>query len=391
MAKPEHNKVLTVPEPGKVEIVKRPYPQVKSGSVLVKTEVAALCVDDRMYTDHVHEWFDHPLYGVGHEGVGTVVEAPQSPVFRLGDKVLISHGGYCGRCFACLNGLSQAHCTGLAGGGARAGLSTSAPEFFVNGLAPVERKNESQSGWAAMAEYRLADEGICTLLPPDLDFKYAVAAECSVGMAFCAQQFMEVKAGDYLLLVGSGQRQFSLSHVIVGLFRGARVIVVAPDDFQAETVRRIGEARGGTPDLHILDMNDPDWTTKVLDLTDGVGADKVADFTSEREILNTEIYLLRHDGVLYIQENLRNTDRVLHVDPYGGIAEKNLKIMGTIDSRRIDRPGIIRMLRNKEVQRMWDVVVTHEFPMTEAEEAFKISASQRCGKILIYPHGLPGA
>jgi hypothetical protein len=47
------------------------------------------------------------------------------------------------------------------------------------------------------------------------------------------------------------------------------------------------------------------------------------------------------------------------------------------------------MLRNKEVQRMWDVVVTHEFPMSEAEEALKISASQKCGKILLYPHGLP--
>ncbi|NNJ97201.1 MAG: hypothetical protein HKP12_08570, partial [Gammaproteobacteria bacterium] len=84
-------------------------------------------------------------------------------------------------------------------------------------------------------------------------------------------------------------------------------------------------------------------------------------------------------------------DRVLHVDPYAAIAEKNLKIMGTIDSRRIDRPGIIRTLRNKEVQRMWDVVATHEFPMSEAEQAFKISASQRCGKILLYPHGLPNA
>jgi hypothetical protein len=65
--------------------------------------------------------------------------------------------------------------------------------------------------------------------------------------------------------------------------------------------------------------------------------------------------------------------------------------MGTIDSRRIDRPGIIRTLRNKEVQRMWDVVATHEFPMSEAEQAFKVSATQRCGKILLYPHGLPGA
>ena len=346
-----------------------------------------------MYTDHTHEWFDSPLYGVGHEGVGTVVEAPDSVVFKPGDKVLISHGGYCGRCFACQNSLSQAHCTGLVGGGPRAGSSTSAPEFFVDGLAPVERKNGSESGWAAFVEYRIADEGICTLLPQDLDFKYAIAAECSVGMAYCAQQFMEVSAGDYLLLVGSGQRQFSLSHVIVGLFRGARVIVVAPDEFQAETVRRIGEARGGTPDLHILDMNDPNWPADVLDLTDGVGADKIADFTSEQEVLNTEIDLVRHDGVLYIQENLRRpkSDRILHVDPYGSIAEKNLKIMGTIDSRRIDRPGIIRTLRNKEVQRMWDVVVTHEFTMTEAEEAFKISARQRCGKILLYPHGLPNA
>jgi threonine dehydrogenase-like Zn-dependent dehydrogenase len=197
---------------------------------------------------------------------------------------------------------------------------------------------------------------------------------------------MEVKAGDRLLLVGSGQRQFSLSHVITGLFRGARVIAAVDDDFQLETVRRIGEARGGVPDFHIIDMRDSSWTDKVFELTDGVGPDKIADFTSQEEILNTEIDLIRHDGVLYIQENLRNKNRVLKVDPYAAIAEKNLKIMGTIDSRRIDRPGIIRMLRNKEVQRMWDVVVTHEFPMSEAEEALKISATQQCGKILLYPH-----
>jgi threonine dehydrogenase-like Zn-dependent dehydrogenase len=202
---------------------------------------------------------------------------------------------------------------------------------------------------------------------------------------------MKVKAGDRVLLVGSGQRQFSLSHVITGLFRGARVISAVDDDFQLETVRKIGEARGGVPDLHIIDMRDSSWTDKVFELTDGIGPDKVADFTSQEEILNTEIDLIRHDGVLYIQENLRNKNRVLKVDPYAAIAEKNLKIMGTIDSRRIDRPGIIRMLRNKEVQRMWDVVVTHEFPMSEAEEALKISASQQCGKILLYPHGLPNA
>jgi len=232
------------------------------------------------------------------------------------------------------------------------------------------------------------DEGICTLLPEDLDFRYAVGAECSVGMAYCAQEFMDVTAGDRVLLVGNGQRQFSLSHVIVGLFRGATVFAVVEDDFQLDKVRQIGEARGGTSDLHIIDMRDPAWTEEVFELTDGIGPDKVAGFTSREEILNTEFDVVRHDGVLYIKENLRNPDRVLRVDPYAQIAEKNLKIMGTIDSRRIDRPGIIRMLRNSGVQRMWDVVVTHEFPMSKVEEALKISSTQQCGKILVYPHGV---
>ena len=35
---------------------------------------------------------------------------------------------------------------------------------------------------------------------------------------------------------------------------------------------------------------------------------------------------------------------------------------------------------------MWDVAVAHEFPMSEAEEALKISTSQQRGKILLYPH-----
>ena len=97
------------------------------------------------------------------------------------------------------------------------------------------------------------------------------------------------------------------------------------------------------------------------------GQIKVADFASDRETINTEIDLVRQDGVVYFQENLRNPNRELWIDPYAGIAEKNLKLMGTIVSRRFDRPGIIRMLRDKEAQRMWDVVVEHEFQMSQAK------------------------
>jgi hypothetical protein len=60
--------------------------------------------------------------------------------------------------------------------------------------------------------------------------------------------------------------------------------------------------------LHIIDIRDSAWTNRVFELTDGIGPDKVADFKSQEEILNTELDRVRHDGVLYIQENLYSKD-----------------------------------------------------------------------------------
>jgi threonine dehydrogenase-like Zn-dependent dehydrogenase len=76
----------------------------------------------------------------------------------------------------------------------------------------------------------------------------------------------------------------------------------------------------------------------------------------------------------------------LSIDPYANLAEKNITIAGTIDSRHIDRPGILRMLRNKEVQRMWDVMVTHEFSFADVDKGLELTATRQCGKVLVYPH-----
>jgi len=116
------------------------------------------------------------------------------------------------------------------------------------------------------------------------------------------------------------------------------------------------------------------------------GLEKVDDFTSEEEVFNAALDLLCVQGVLYIQEKLYNKNRKLNIDPYAHLAEKNLTITATIDSRHIDRPGIIRMLRNKEVQRMWDEVATHEFSLTEVDKAMELTVTQQCGKVLVYPH-----
>ena len=59
-------------------------------------------------------------------------------------------------------------------------------------------------------------------------------------------------------------------------------------------------------------------------------------------------------------------------------------LFGQHDVRSLDRQGLVRALCNPEVQRMVDVMVTHEFPMSRADEAFDIQVSKQCGKIYLW-------
>jgi hypothetical protein len=58
--------------------------------------------------------------------------------------------------------------------------------------------------------------------------------------------------------------------------------------------------------------------------------------------------------------------------------------MGQHDVRIRDREGLARALMNVDVQRMIDVMVTHEYPMSKANEAFETQVSKQCGKIYLH-------
>jgi hypothetical protein len=55
-----------------------------------------------------------------------------------------------------------------------------------------------------------------------------------------------------------------------------------------------------------------------------------------------------------------------------------------VGSRARDREYLVRALTNPEVQRMIDAMVTHEFPMSRAGEAFDVQVSKQCRKIYLH-------
>ena len=68
----EHNLVLRI-EKGKAEVVELPMPVPAEGFVLVRQEIAPICIEHRVYETGFYEWHEGPEH-CGHEGVGEIVE-----------------------------------------------------------------------------------------------------------------------------------------------------------------------------------------------------------------------------------------------------------------------------------------------------------------------------
>ena len=147
------NVVLTIPEPNKTELVKKPYPNIKGGYIIVRNEYAGICLEGtRIWAKHDFEKFygggqsDYPD-GLGHESVGVVEEVLPGSNFTEGDRVVIFRGDHCGHCHACLNALSPTYCV--------SDTLPPKPGQTRVGMAGIQDLNESESGGRMLCNPRV--------------------------------------------------------------------------------------------------------------------------------------------------------------------------------------------------------------------------------------------
>jgi threonine dehydrogenase-like Zn-dependent dehydrogenase len=367
------NVVLTIPEPYRFELAERPFPKIRAGYAIVRNEYAGVCLEgSRIWTRHDFEKFygglqsDYPD-GLGHESVGVVEQVLPGSNFRVGDRVVIFQGDWCGHCHSCLNGLSPTYCT--------ANSYPPKPGMKRVAMAGIQDWNESESGGWAMAHYRIAPEANMMRIPDGLDFKYAQAANCSCGAAWSNQEIMDVRPGSTVLVAGVGF--ITLGHVISALYRNCTVIALIRNKYREEILRRMGVE-------YLVDPEDADWLEKIRALTyEGQGVD----------------YGIDGSGHPYYQKKIMEATRVYgNINFSGHIPGQSLQLeglrdvvdpqhtfTGQHDVRKIDRESLVRMLCNPQVQKNIDAMVTHVFPMSKAGDAFDVQVSKQCGKIFLQP------
>ncbi len=366
------NVVLSIPEPGEFELVEKPYPTIKSGYVVVKMEIAPVCLEGtRIWSRHDFEklhggqQLDYPD-SLGHEGVGVVEDVLPGSNLKKGDRVLVFQGDWCGQCHACRNALSPTYCV--------SNISPK-PGQTRAGPAGIQDYNESESGGWAMAHYRIAPEQHCYKLPDSLDFKYAAAGNGSVGVGWSNQEIMGVKAGDTVLVGGIGF--IAMGHIVSALFRNAKVIALIRNPYRMGILKQMGVE-------HFVDPNDDDWLEQVKAMTyEGQGPDHAVEcsgipFYQEKVCEATRLY-----GNVNFSGHTPGAR--LDFSPLDYITHPAHKFSGQHDVRMRDREGLIRCLMDKDVQRMIDAMVTHEIPMSKANEAFDSQVSKKCGKVYLHP------
>jgi len=305
-------KAMVLRAPSDLAIDDVAQPQVQPGHVLVRITHSGLCGTDlKIYKGAIPA--QYPLI-MGHEMVGEVTS---------GERVIIDPVLYCGNCFHCRMGQ-----TNLCPAGGLIGRET-------NG---------------GFAEYAAVPAGQVFRLPDSVDSRVApliqVATTC-----LHAQRLGSVSLGESVAVIGLGVS--GQLHVQLAKARGAaKVIGISRSKFKNELAKQLGA------DLVI--ESGPGTVAKVLDQTDGRGADVVIECTGVMSCIADAIRMVRFGGRILLFGITSATSGAL---PFYDLYFKELTLINNRAATSQDFPVMIDLVDRGAVR--LEPLVTHRMALDE--------------------------
>ena len=318
-----------------------------SGSALVRVRRSGICGSDLHMTNRRTEAQDVPS---GHEVAGEVVDLPSGDVggLSVGDRVAIDTvcgGRACGSCRYCAYGQYR-HCMDFAadtGGG--------------------------------FAEYMTRRPAGLFRLPDELDWTDGALVE-PMAVSVHALRYAGMKPADVVAVVGSAPIGLS-SIAAADAFGASKVIASAKYPQQAELARKMGadEVVGAAPG---------ELTERVLELTDGVGADVAVESVGGEQTVTFDeaIRSTRSQGTMVYLGGIKVPMAVDLFDPM----LREIKIIssncyGIIDGVH-DYEVAIRLLASGRYP--YRDAVTHRYGLEDIGDAFSTAYDKGTGAVKVH-------
>ena len=333
-------------EHGRFGLLDKPKPELKdSRDAIVRVTLGSICTSD-LHIKHGSVPRAVPGITVGHEMVG-VVEQVGSRVTSVkpGDRVTVNVETFCGECFFCQHGYVN-NCTDVNGGWALG--------CRIDG------------GQAEYVRVPYADRGL-NRIPDSVSDEQALFVGDVLATGFWAARISEISGDDTVLVIGAGPTGIC-TLLCVMLKKPKRIIVC---EKSSERIRFIREHY---PDVLVTEPEE--CKEFVLRNSDHGGADVVLEVAGAGDTFRLAWECARPNAVVTVVA-LYDNPQILPL-PY--MYGKNLTFKtGGVDG--CDCAEILRLIEAGKIDTT--PLITHRFPLTKIEEAYRVFENRLDGVIKV--------
>lgn len=333
-------------EHGRFGLLDKPKPELKdSRDAIVRVTLGSICTSD-LHIKHGSVPRAVPGITVGHEMVG-VVEQVGSRVTSVkpGDRVTVNVETFCGECFFCQHGYVN-NCTDVNGGWALG--------CRIDG------------GQAEYVRVPYADRGL-NRIPDSVSDEQALFVGDVLATGFWAARISEISGDDTVLVIGAGPTGIC-TLLCVMLKKPKRIIVC---EKSSERIRFIREHN---PDVLVTEPEE--CKEFVLRNSDHGGADVVLEVAGAGDTFRLAWECARPNAVVTVVALYDNPQILPLPDMYG----KNLTFKtGGVDG--CDCAEILRLIEAGKIDTT--PLITHRFPLTKIEEAYRVFENRLDGVIKV--------
>ena len=329
--------------PGQLELREVPDPEPGPQEAVVRVRAAGVCGSDVECYAGRHPLPNYPRVP-GHELAGEVAaigSSWQGP--PAGARVAVDPALSCGSCYACRHGRHNC-CANIS-------------------IAGVHRPG-------AMAEYIVCQASQLHIIPEEMGFETAAVVE-TLSIGAQAVRRGQVVSGDLVVVLGAGP--IGLCCLMMAKQEGAKVLVAEPLAWRRAAAAELGADA-------CVDPQGESLPEAVQSFTDGYGAHVVIDASGDLAAAQASLSLVGAAGRVVI---LTISPAPMEVAPWE-LVQRELTVLGsrlTLSDFR-ELIGLVRA-GAMPIGRL----VTHRFPMGEADQAHRAACQRDEGviKTIILP------
>jgi L-iditol 2-dehydrogenase len=345
-------KALRFYAPKDVRLEDVPEPECGPDEVKLRVRNCSTCGTDVKIFNNGHQNLSPPRT-IGHEIAGEVVEVGANVTgWSVGDRAQVIAAVPCGECYECRKGW-MAVC-----------------------------ENQTSVGYqydGGFAEYLIVPRQVLKVdglnrIPDNIGFDEASAAE-PFACAINAQELISVGDGDTVVVFGAGP--IGCIHIRLARANGARRVFLI--DVNAERLKMSADAV--QPD-EVINGGEVDVVERVMELTDGRGADVVITATAANVAQEQAIRMAARRGRISFFGGLPKTNPFITCDS-NLVHYRELMIMGANGSAPSHNKRALEYISTGQVP-VKDLITVH-LPLERALDAFDIVAKGEAIKVTVEP------